>query len=232
MYWLLIFFPFVLSACSVGMAASGHKEQDASIIFPGSNRAVIISKLGAPETSRRLDDGRTADSYLIKKGNETSSGRAWAHAGLDLFTLGAWEIIATPYELAQSEERTRVVIIYDTAGTVVDVQQAGGQIPENSPKAPPAVASTSVETPLPQAPSALPSSPDSPSSAPPAPTATRPPAPFPSVPPQATPPIPPSGSNATSAADTQLRNAEREFRAGRMSLEEFRQIKKVLQAGE
>lgn len=35
--------------------------------------------------------------------------------------------------------------------------------------------------------------------------------------------------NDTSAADTQLRNAEREFRAGRMSLEEFRSIKKVLQ---
>lgn len=35
--------------------------------------------------------------------------------------------------------------------------------------------------------------------------------------------------NDTPAADMQLRNAEREFRAGRMSLEEFRSIKKVLQ---
>lgn len=41
-----------------------------------------------------------------------------------------------------------------------------------------------------------------------------------------------STPNATSAADTQLRNAEREFRAGRMSLEEFRQIKKTLQTVE
>jgi hypothetical protein len=34
--------------------------------------------------------------------------------------------------------------------------------------------------------------------------------------------------NTVSAIDTQLRNAEREFRAGRISLEEFRSIKKVL----
>jgi hypothetical protein len=40
---------------------------------------------------------------------------------------------------------------------------------------------------------------------------------------------PSGGDNIFSRAEMQLRNAEREFRAGRMSLEEFRQIKKVLQ---
>jgi hypothetical protein len=142
MQYLLIFLTFTLSACSVGMAASGHKEQDTSILFPGSNRAVIMAKLGAPETSRRLEDGRTVDSYLIKKGNEASSGRAWAHAGLDILSLGLWEVVATPYELAQGEERTRVLIIYDSAGTVVDVQQPGGQIPASSQGSTPPVASS------------------------------------------------------------------------------------------
>jgi hypothetical protein len=37
-----------------------------------------------------------------------------------------------------------------------------------------------------------------------------------------------TSQNDMPAADTQLRNAEREFRAGRMSLEEFREIKKTL----
>jgi hypothetical protein len=36
----------------------------------------------------------------------------------------------------------------------------------------------------------------------------------------------------STTGDIQLRNAEREFRAGRMSLEEFRSIKKVLQTGQ
>ncbi len=51
-------------------------------------------------------------------------------------------------------------------------------------------------------------------------------------PPAATPAVAIPSSTANQAAppaDVQLRKAETEFRAGRMSLEEFRQIKKVLQ---
>lgn len=122
--WLVLL-SVTLQACSVGMAASGHKEQDTSIIFPGSNRAVIMSKLGPPDTTRTLEDGKTEDTYLIKQGNEASSGRAWANAGLDLLSLGIWEVVATPYELAQSEEKSRWVITYDAQGNVANVQKLG-----------------------------------------------------------------------------------------------------------
>jgi hypothetical protein len=114
-----------LQPCSVGMAASGNKPQDTSIIFPGSNRAVIMSKLGPPDTTRTLDDGNTEDTFLVKQGNEASSGRAWAFAGLDLLSLGLWEAVATPYELAQTEEKSRWAITYDPAGNVVKVQKFG-----------------------------------------------------------------------------------------------------------
>ena len=117
----------LLPACSVFMAASGNKPQDTSVIFPGSNRAVIMSKLGPPDTTRTLDDGKTEDTYLIKEGNEASSGRAWADAGLDLLSLGIWELAATPYELAQTEEKSRWAITYDTAGNVVNVQKFGAK---------------------------------------------------------------------------------------------------------
>ena len=52
-----------------------------------------------------------------------------------------------------------------------------------------------------------------------------------SIPASASTPVPSEAViyNDASAADAQLRNAEREFRAGRMSLEEFREIKRVLQ---
>jgi hypothetical protein len=122
---VLLGYCLALHACSVGMAASGRKEQDTSIIFPGSNRAVIMSKLGPPDISRTLEDGKMEDTYLIIKGNEASSGRAWAFAGLDLLSLGLWEAVATPYELAQSEEKSRWVITYDTQGNVVNVQKLG-----------------------------------------------------------------------------------------------------------
>ena len=125
----LIFFVLISSValygCSVGMAASGHREQDDSVVFPGSNRTVIISKLGAPETSQKLPKGGRKDSYLIKKGNESSSARALAHAGLDLFSFFTWELVATPYELVQREDRYRLFIIYDKEGTVTDMQKLG-----------------------------------------------------------------------------------------------------------
>jgi hypothetical protein len=121
----LLLLCLLMSSCSVGMAASGHKTQDASILFPGSNRTVVMSKLGPPEMSRKNEDGTTTDSYLIKEGNERSSGRAWAHAGLDILSLGLWEIIATPYELAQGEDAYRVLIVYDARGEVAEVQRIG-----------------------------------------------------------------------------------------------------------
>jgi len=114
-----------LAGCSVGMAASGHKEMDDSVVFPGSTRAVVVSKLGAPETTQTQPDGTTKDSYLIKKGNESSSSRAWAHAGLDLLSFFIWELVATPYELMQSEESYRLLITYDANGVVTDVQKLG-----------------------------------------------------------------------------------------------------------
>jgi hypothetical protein len=109
------------------MAASGHKAHDTTVLFPGSNRAVVMAKLGAPETSRVLENGNIEDSYLVREGNEASSGRAWAHAGLDLLTLGLWEVVATPYELAQREEKTRFVITYDPTGNIIQVQKFGAQ---------------------------------------------------------------------------------------------------------
>ncbi len=60
---------------------------------------------------------------MVKKGNEKSSGRAWAHAGLDILSLGAWELVATPYELAQSEEVVRFEVEFDQHGNVTKYRE-------------------------------------------------------------------------------------------------------------
>ncbi len=120
--------PFLVQACAVGMAASGHETMDTSIAFPGSNRAAVMSKLGPPETSRNLDNGFREDTYLIKKGNEANSNRAWAHAGLDIMSLFLWELVATPFELVQKENAYRLLIIYDSNGVVKDLRKRGPKI--------------------------------------------------------------------------------------------------------
>ena len=100
------------SGCSVGMAMSGEEQKDTSILFPGSPRAVVIAKLGPPETSTKDEKGCYTDSYHITKGNTPSTGRAVAHAGLDVLTLGLWEVVGTPMEMgAAKENHSRIIII-------------------------------------------------------------------------------------------------------------------------
>ncbi len=113
----------MLSSCAVGMAASGKKNMDTTILFPGAPRAAVISKLGPPETSTVDEEGNYVESYLIVKGNEPSAGRAILHSTLDDMTLGLWEIIGTPIELiAGSESYTRATIYYDSDLKIRDIQ--------------------------------------------------------------------------------------------------------------
>lgn len=117
-----------LAACSVGMAISGKEQKDTSILFPGSPRSAVIAKLGPPETSTQSEEGTYVDTYLIVQGNAPSTGRAVAHAALDLVTLFMWELVATPWELAAGQEdRFRLVIYYDSEEKIKNVQKIGVQ---------------------------------------------------------------------------------------------------------
>ncbi|HHJ17118.1 MAG TPA: hypothetical protein ENJ80_10520 [Gammaproteobacteria bacterium] len=106
------------------MAMSGEEQKDTSILFPGSPRAVVIAKLGPPETSTKAEKGEYIDSYLITKGNEPSTGRAVAHGALDVVTLGLWEVIGTPMEMGAGQEKvSRYIIYYDTEERIKDIQK-------------------------------------------------------------------------------------------------------------
>ena len=123
----------LLSSCAVGMAASGKKNLDTSILFPGAPRSAVILKLGAPETSTVDEEGNYVESYLIIEGNEPSSERAIVHGVMDVVTLGLWEVVGTPIELAAgSESSSRVVIHYDSNQKIRDIQFVDGEIVEES----------------------------------------------------------------------------------------------------
>lgn len=120
---ILLFMPFFVTGCSVGMAMSGKEQKDTSVVFPGAPRDVVVAKLGPPETSTKDADGNIVDSWLIVKGNAPSAGRAAMHAGLDVFSLGLWEVIGTPVEMgAAHEERTRYIITYDKDNKIKDMK--------------------------------------------------------------------------------------------------------------
>jgi hypothetical protein len=52
-------------------------------------------------------------------------GRAALHAGLDLLTLGIWEIVGTPAEIMSMQPETRIEVTYDERDRVEFVGPVG-----------------------------------------------------------------------------------------------------------
>ncbi len=109
-----------LSACSVGMAMSGEEDPNVGVIQTGSTRLDVERELGAPHSSRVLDDNGLEAIYRYELGNEPSTGRAVAWGALDVLTLGLWEVIGTPIEATQGDEY-EVTIVYNADGIVQSI---------------------------------------------------------------------------------------------------------------
>ena len=60
--------------------------------------------------SRLLDDGGRECVYEYELGNEPSTGRAVLHGGLDVLTLGLWEIVGTPIEATMGDSYELTVV--------------------------------------------------------------------------------------------------------------------------
>jgi len=121
---LLMMLVLVGSGCSVGMALSGTEERDTSVFYNGAERSFVQAKVGLPDVSIQDKDGIWIDTYLIVKGNEPSAGRAIGHGVMDVLTLGLWEVVGTPIELAAGmEDKNRFVIYYDENQKIVNVER-------------------------------------------------------------------------------------------------------------
>lgn len=108
---LLLITP-ILQACSVGMAATGKKDPDLSVVKKGASRTEVEFQLGSPISVATLDPGKTQAKYQYEIGNEPSAGRAVAHGAMDVLTLGLWEVVGTPVELA-SGDKLELTITYN-----------------------------------------------------------------------------------------------------------------------
>lgn len=114
----------VCTGCSVGMALSGNEQKDTSVFYQGAERSFVYAKVGMPDAAVQDKDGLWIDTYLIVKGNEPSAGRAIGHGVMDVLTLGLWEVIGTPIELAAgSEKHDRFVIYYDEDNKIHRVER-------------------------------------------------------------------------------------------------------------
>lgn len=114
---LLLLCTMVLSqGCSVMMAGKKQVRKDLSVIRIGGERDDIVQVLGAPYMTTRTDDGGCKDVYKLVENAGTAETKTLAvvgHTAMDVVTLGLWEIVGTPLEVATQEEATVFILFYD-----------------------------------------------------------------------------------------------------------------------
>lgn len=122
----LLLSAFLLSGCAVAMSASRSKYQgDPSIIQVGADRAVIESTFGSPNMTASLNDGETKVIYKIDPNAHRAATRNAAVAGhvvADVLTLGLWEVVGKPLELAAQDKLTTYIIVYNADGKAKSVE--------------------------------------------------------------------------------------------------------------
>ena len=115
---LFLCLSLALSGCAVGMAMSGKQEPNTYVFKKGAYRGEIEMQLGGPIKTQTNNDGTRLDIYEYEIGNSQDNNTAMTHALLDVCTLGAWEIVATPVELLRGEKRY-LAVTYDANDCVI-----------------------------------------------------------------------------------------------------------------
>ncbi len=119
---VLVAVSVALAGCSVYMSANRQSYKgDSSVIQVGADRAKIEATLGAPNVQMGLPDGRTRVVYKIdpNAADATLKGAATGfNFAADVLTIGLWEIVATPVELASADKITNYLITYGTDNRV------------------------------------------------------------------------------------------------------------------
>ncbi|MDD3183111.1 MAG: hypothetical protein PHD48_09970 [Alphaproteobacteria bacterium] len=105
-----------LCGCAVAMSASRSTSKgDPAMMQVGADRAIIEESFGAPNMTASLDAGKTKVIYKIDPDAHSAGARNAAVAGhvvADVLTLGLWEVVGTPLELAAQDKYTNYVLIY------------------------------------------------------------------------------------------------------------------------
>lgn len=114
------------TGCSAWMAGQRSVYKgDPVIIQVGADRMAIENALGPPDMAVSVDNGRTKVIYKVDPDAHSRAGRnaavAW-HIVADVFTLGLWEIVGTPTEMAAKDQFTTYLIYYSKEGKVEQVE--------------------------------------------------------------------------------------------------------------
>ena len=111
------------TGCSAVMAATKKKEPKTSVIKIGGHRGEVELQLGSAVRVENLQEGKIRCYYLYSAGSNPGAGRAIGHGVMDVLTLGLWEVVGTPIEIA-GDKRKAVAVTYDMQGVITNVELA------------------------------------------------------------------------------------------------------------
>lgn len=127
--FILILMCILLNGCAVAMSASRSTYKgDPAMMQVGADRMVIEQTFGPPNMTASLDKGKTKAVYKIDPNAHSSGARGAAVAGhlvADVLTLGLWEAVGTPLELAAQDKFTTYIIVYGTDNKIESVETVG-----------------------------------------------------------------------------------------------------------
>ena len=112
---LLCTLVLLVEGCSMMMAGKKQTRKDLSVLRIGGDRDDIVAVLGAPYQTQRFEDGQVKDTYKLVE-NAPSEGmktvEVLGNGVLSLGTLGLWEIVGTPIQIATQQEATLFILYY------------------------------------------------------------------------------------------------------------------------
>jgi hypothetical protein len=112
---LLCALALLFQGCSAFMAGKKQTKKDLSVLRVGGNRDDIVAVLGAPYQTQRFEDGQVKDTYKIVENAPTEGMKTVEVLGngvLSIGTLGLWEIVGTPIQIATQQEATLFILYY------------------------------------------------------------------------------------------------------------------------
>jgi len=109
------------------MAYSQPDKKDLNVLNKGTPRTLVVAELGQPAFTETRDDVRT-DIFIFVQGYSSGAkaGRVAFHSAADVLTLGLWEVLGTPVEMAADGNEVKVKVAYDARECVDYIQVLKG----------------------------------------------------------------------------------------------------------
>ena len=115
-----------LTGCGAVMAGKRSVSRgNANVLMMGQQRQMIEAELGAPDMVSKIEGGKTRVIYRMDPDAHSRAGRNAAVAGhlvADVLTVGLWEVVGTPVELAAQDQMHTYNVLYNSADIVEQIE--------------------------------------------------------------------------------------------------------------